>query len=784
MCGDLPRPERLQPNEERLRLLDAVARFVAGLSARAPVVLVLDDLHWADASTLLMLRHIARFVSPHRVVIGAAYRAGEAGSELVETFGALRTEIDMATVRLHGLDQRSTHLLVNAVTGSPVSAAVVEAIMAETRGNPLFAREVARHLVEEDALRTGLDGTLSADALPDGAPEGVRQVLARRRARLSPHANLFLDTAAGFDGPFPFAVVARAAGLDDTVALAVLDEVIHAGLVEADPAPERYQFSHALIRHAVHGDLNPSRRVRLHRRLAEALAGARGRSSVVVAPAEIAWQYQASAALPGADAGVGPAIEAADQAAEAAAHDEAATFLRMACALASPDDQRLLATRCRLGLELAWALRFDEAVDVARDAADQVAAERGPAAAAAYLAEVTSALASADSAPHAWSLTAQGLRYVGRRRDRVWAALVLHDLDRREADDPNFRGMILDVLERREALRILLDTGGVTGRVDLARFAAAAVHGTRARVPADAAQDPTVRLFLLGDYAGALPLFDAEASEAHARGALALEAYCRGAAARCHVALGDLDAGRAGIAEELRIAGRIGQGRWGWQRIHLIGTLDALAHATDAGWTEVLAHLEDAFDPDNPAGRRFEASAAALAAKVQARLGRADDALRFVARTLPALRLAPAWATNYVRTLCDAVEAVWLVGGPGQGDPPVLAALEVAARDRALPADFRFPMMDTRLTLARLCALDGRHDEAAGWFAEARVTLDAQGARPLRAIVDADAAVVELWAGRGDSARALLATAVGQFDRLGMTGWVRRATARCGVSAR
>jgi Tetratricopeptide repeat len=100
--------------------------------------------------------------------------------------------------------------------------------------------------------------------------------------------------------------------------------------------------------------------------------------------------------------------------------------------------------------------------------------------------------------------------------------------------------------------------------------------------------------------------------------------------------------------------------------------------------------------------------------------------------------------------------------------------IDAALRDKALSTDFRFSMKDARLALARLCALDGRHDEASQWFARARTVLDAQGARPLRPIVDFDEALMHQRAGRPDGARPLLDAAVAQFTRLGMTGWLRR----------
>src|SRR4029453_2183142 len=136
----------------------------------------------------------------------------------------------------------------------------------------------------------------------------------------------------------------------------------------------------ALIRHAVYADLNPSRRARLHRRLAPPLQAARAASPARVAAGEVAAQYQRSAVLAGAEAGVAPALEAAEQAQAASAYGEAASFLTVACELAPRGDVRLPRLRARLGLALAWALRLDEAVQVAREAADELAAvERRPA---------------------------------------------------------------------------------------------------------------------------------------------------------------------------------------------------------------------------------------------------------------------------------------------------------------------------------------------------------------------------------------------------------------------
>jgi DNA-binding SARP family transcriptional activator len=773
LLPDVPTPEPLQPDEERLRLLDAVARFLAGLTAHGPVVLVLDDLQWADASTLVTVRHIARVLVGQRLLLVGAYRTGEVGPELVDALGSLRTETDLTAVHLHGLTADALGHTLGALAGAPVSAALADTIEQETRGNPFFAREVLRHLLETQAIQPDADGALHP-GLPLGAvPEGLREVLARRRARLTPGANRFLDVAASFDGPFPFAVVAEVTELEEAAALAALDEVLDAGLVEADVAPERYQFGHALIRHAVYAGLNPSRRVRLHRRLAHTLEAARAASPMLVASAEVAAHYHQSAVLPGAEAGVAPALEAAEQAEAASAHGEAAAFLGMACELAPPGDRRLPRLRGRLGLALAWSLRLDEAVRVAGAAAEEIAAVEGRPAAAGYLAEVAAACTTADSAGHAWQLAPPGLAYAGDRHDTVWATLALLDLDRREAADPEYPGIVLDVPERRRALQVLHGARALTGRVDLLRYGVAAIYGTRERIPPEVADDSTVRLFFLGDYAGALPRFAAEAAQAHARGQLAREAYCHGCLARCHIALGQLAAGRAALAEAHAVADRIAAGPWGWQRVHaIVGTEHALALATDEGWEELLGLATELSGTRGNIVRWARSSTDAGMAAAHARLGRPDRALELLSAVLPALQRAAPWGWTFLRTACDAAEALWLLDRRDH-----LPVIEAALRDKALPPDFRFPMMDARLALARLCALDGRHGEAGRWFAEARAVLDAQGARPLRAIVDFDEALMHRRAGRPGAARPLLEAAVDRFTRLGMTGWLRRAEA-------
>jgi tetratricopeptide (TPR) repeat protein len=146
-----------------------------------------------------------------------------------------------------------------------------------------------------------------------------------------------------------------------------------------------------------------------------------------------------------------------------------------------------------------------------------------------------------------------------------------------------------------------------------------------------------------------------------------------------------------------------------------------------------------------------------------------------LASVVLALDRAPAWAEGLTRIAYDAAETLWLTE-----HTEYVEIVEKNLREKVVGPDYHHPMSDGRLALARLCALQRRYDEAIEWFAKARAVLDEQGARPLRAIVDYDEALMYARRGAaGDAERALplVDTALWQFRTLGMPGWIRRAEA-------
>jgi class 3 adenylate cyclase/tetratricopeptide (TPR) repeat protein len=767
VLADVPEPEPLQPDEERFRLLDATASFFLARSRRAPVLVCLDDLQWADRGTVAMLRHTARLAPRGRVLIVGAYRDGEVEKTqaLVEALGSLRREVEYDRIKLEGLDARGVAQLLGALGGGQdVEEQVGAAWARETEGNPLFLRELLIHLVEEGQVYRGEDGRWTSDRpLRElGVPEEVREVMGRRLARLSEGARKFLSAACAFEGSFDFEVVTAVAELDEDDALDAVDEALAAQVLQPAGGSEAYTFTNGLLRQSLYAELSPTRQARLHRKVAEALEGTYGDRPTPAQAGEIASQYHRSRGRAGAERGVDPALAAAAHAETTGAHEEAARFLRMALDLSSEDDPRRLRLLGRLGMALSWALHFDEAVDVATQAAEAIAAAEGPDAVVGYLSEAAYACVMAGSNPHAWILAPRGLEYASTRRDVAWARLVLIDHERREADDPDTPGVPIDSPARGEAHRLLqaarLDPMG-PGPME-AYFAS--------REEAAASSNLGILIYIAGEYARALPLVEAEAEAATSRGQVARAARCEAFASTILAALGRLWEAQAALGRAEALGARVGQ-----PPFVVVMAKDQLAATLDEGW-EPLAGIFGAVTASPPKALSWVLGYLyASAAQANARLGRVEEAVRFLGLLVPWLERAPAWTIAFPLMAFNTAETLWLLERTDHTD-----IVEAALREKVLRPDFRGATVDGRLAMARLSALTGRHDEAEKWFGEARGVLTEQGARPLLAVADYDEALMHARRGGPDdakSARPLLERARAQFEDIGMVGWVRRA---------
>jgi class 3 adenylate cyclase len=787
---ELPEPVALEPYEERVRLLDVVTQVLLALAARVPTVLVLDDLHWADPGTVAMLRHVARFAPRGRLLVLGAYRDVEVDRQhpLVEVLGTLPRETSYDQLALAGLDPAAVRTLLGSLTDADVPEGWATILARETRGNPFFLREVVLHLAEEGALgRAGGAWRTVADLDGTGVPETVRQVIERRLGRLGAPARRVLEAAALFTETVRFDIAMQVAELEETAGLNALDEVLAAQLLKSTADPHAYEFTHALVRHTLYGALNPPRRVRLHRQTAEAMEQAYGADAERYA-GEIARQYYRSAALPGAERGVPYCLATAEHAERAVALEAVADALAIALALLPADDARRGRLLARRGLALVSTPRASEAAAIAVEAAELVAVSEGRAAAADYLAEVAGSLYLSGTAEAAWAVARHGLTFTEGRRDWTWAVLRGHDLDRMDAEDPDHPGIVLDTPERREiaAFSPAIDrndrlTHGPRQRSWMAQWGIfesrpavltttgpIGVFRPSSRITIDSVY---AQIFWAGAYRDVLPLVERDADACFEGGQLSRAAWGVALGSFLRASLGDLAAAEQELLRLDELERRAG---YPPAVVFMRGSVLCEILCYRGRGLEWLAPAAESV-LDDPSLLWNRAAAYAYWALLLTFAGRDEDALRAVARAMRAVEQAGGGVFFYTAVICRCCQALWRVGRADFAD-----VLERNLLAKTLAGDFRHPGVDARLAMAQLCALTARPGEAHGWFERARVVLDEQGARPLRALVDLDEAWMEVRRGpHGDRnrARALLDVACEQFQAIGMPGWIERAEA-------
>ena len=358
---------RADPELERYRLLDAVRELLAALATAAPVLLVLDDLHWADRSTLQMLRHLARAGGPAPVLIVGTYRETEIAGALAAALDDLRREDRSERLTLAGLTEHEARALISARAGHPTSAALSQAVYAETEGNPFFIEAVLAHLAESGAAQPEGGRLGSGYAIARlGVPEGVKEVIRRRLARLGEQCARALQIASVAGRDFELELVAQAAGIEGDELAEMLEEAVAARLVEEIPGTVgKFRFVHGLIRETLYEQLTAARRVRLHRRIGETIERLHAADEESFLPA-LAHQFCEAAA--GGDAGkaIGYARRAGDLAMRLLAYEQAAAdYQRALDALATAEepDERL---RLELLLGLGEAHANAGAIDQSR----------------------------------------------------------------------------------------------------------------------------------------------------------------------------------------------------------------------------------------------------------------------------------------------------------------------------------------------------------------------------------------------------------------------------------
>jgi hypothetical protein len=778
--------EAADAEQARFLLYDAVARFLRLAAARAPLVLVLDDLHAADRPTLALLELVARSLRGTRALIVGTYR--DADARLSPEVAALLARIEREGERLllRRLRDSEVAALLEAASGTPSDAATVAAVLRATEGTPLFVAEVVRLVVAQ-----GDAAVLGQPIVPDGLQPAIRGHL----ARVSDGARALLRLAAVIGREFGVDLVralATAGELPGVELEAALAEAAEAGLIlelPEDPArvaDRRYRFAHILIRETLYRDLGATERERVHGRVAEAMevAGAAARPERLP---ELAHHFLRSRAGETRRRGARYARRAGENALAAYAHEEAASQLQHALAalddLAGADADR---ERVEILLALAEAHQRSGERAPARDAALQAAdlargLGDGAALAAAALrlgAEFTFGYVDptlVSALEDALGALPEGPSPL---RARVMARLAAA---RQPAPDPDAQ-----IALAREAAAMARGLG------DKSTLAAVLRDGRSAYLPMDSLEERTtldLETLALAQAAG-----DTLAA-LHTQARLFSDRLESG---ELDAALGHLDA-HDELAERRREPHRLWWSRY--QRASLFtirGRFDEAERLLAAG----DAALEQTHEPlaRLARGGHWATFAVTSTRPVDfAALGREMEA---AARALPS-RNYEFWELGF---RCQAGQLDVVKAGlrrptvrdlhPRFTGSHMLGEMARLADDRELAASTyeRMRPWARRMTntfvgsggfyslpLARLAHYLGRPDEARAWFEMALADHRRIGAEPWVAHTAADFATLLLaagGAGDGRSARELLGEACAIADRLGMSGLLEQLRAR------
>ena len=276
---DLPPSKATDPDSERYLLFAAAVGLLTEFSREQPVVLVLDDLQWADSGSLALLRQVTAAEPAMRVLVLGTFRDSELPQApgLRETLGSIWRQKGVSRLELGGLDEPGVQALMEAAAGHRLDAfgvGLADVVHRETDGNPFFVTEVLRHLRDTGAIHQDQaghwvgTGTLDQTALP----ASVREVIGGRVARLGADAERVLVAAAVIGRDFDLDVLERATRVHVDGLLDILESAATSSLVqEVDAAPGRYNFCHALVQRTIYEGLGSTRRARTHEHVALAL---------------------------------------------------------------------------------------------------------------------------------------------------------------------------------------------------------------------------------------------------------------------------------------------------------------------------------------------------------------------------------------------------------------------------------------------------------------------------------------------------------------------------------
>jgi DNA-binding CsgD family transcriptional regulator len=785
--------------EMRHRLFDAVSRRLSEAAGARPLVILMDDLHWADPDSLDLFAHVARFCGRRRQLLVGTYRDPEPELTASHPFTGLLAAVlrrdDCLHLHLRALPLDDASALLGQLAGAPLPQALLRALLDESAGNAFYLLELTRHLLEENKIvRRGgsvvFDASVEALAGREPASEpgyynnrllgitaGVRAVLGRRLERLSAEARTALARAAAFTGSFTLSLLAQGSDLHEDQLLAALEEARRAGLLSVSP-DGRWRFSHAIVRRALTDELSPERRARLHRAAAQAM-----RAVDPEAHAELAALYHASRLLPGAEAGLPHALAGAVAARAVGALERAVSLLRMARDLAPPGAARRDAG-ARLAAAEAEALRFGDAGATAEAVvAEMVQAGDPPAAQAELLAKVAALLRTGGAPrPQVEGLVARGIALAGPDRGLTWARLrLLGDRVEPIVAGPVYVGRF--VPPDPDAVALLRAEGNeddFAATVDpyqartreQTEALLARTRAFRSRAAAVRAESALVRdwFFRHHDMRATIRHGETLLADAERLGQIPAQAVTLAVVGCAQAGLGDLAGARLSSQRLTEVAERLGP-HHRMQQVAPFALRAMLGYFAGCDWAPVVAPTRQLATDRATLQTPLGLVSSAIAVLGLSQIGDRAECQRLLGGLARAHREGGPGMIDWGPSRSCAAAAVWHLGltelAPLYRE---LAADPATAGAGAAPIDCR------ELMVARMCSLLGEREEASRWFARARTVLEDLGLQPARAVTDLDEALTleRLAPDARDRARELAHAAQAAFQRIGMTPWLAR----------
>ena len=353
--------------EARFRLFDSVTTLMLGAARDRPIVLVLDDLHWADEPSLLLLRFAARELASSGLLILGTYRDVELGRHhpLARMLGEISGIEGSRRIPLKGLSVGAVERYLEMTAGAPAPVGLAEAVQERTDGNPFFVGEVVRLLASEGKLTSG------GSAAELQIPQGVREVIGRRLDRLSDETNATLRVAAVIGRDFDEELVWRVADMQPEQLMTAATEAIAERLV-TDLSDRHYSFAHALVRDTLYEELSPPKRSAVHERTGVAIEEICG-GNVDERLGELAHHFLEAAPRGDLAKAIEYAQRAGEQDMEQLAYEDAVDVYGRALEVLELMDEPDEGLRCSLLLSLGGAEAKSARVADARDAFERAA---------------------------------------------------------------------------------------------------------------------------------------------------------------------------------------------------------------------------------------------------------------------------------------------------------------------------------------------------------------------------------------------------------------------------